>query len=62
MPAGIFNEWSVNVLTKLSKDREISMQRQYHYKKCVFEFHAFNNSFTYTRVIQDNHISLFDNS
>ena len=42
MPAGIFNGWSVNVLTKLSKDREINLQRQYYYKKCVFEFHAFN--------------------
>ena len=39
MHAGILNG-SVNVLRK---DRYISMQRQYYYNKCVFEFHAFNN-------------------
>ena len=42
MPAGIFNG-SVSVLTKLRKDRDISMQRQYYYNKCGFEFQTFDN-------------------
>ena len=62
MRAGIFN-WFVNVLRKLRKDRDISMQRQCYYKKCGFEFHVFNILLlTPGLSTLSNRISLFDNS